>query len=244
MLDGWIMLGSYGSTSTRPASISALMSRSESSTRRGYRVCPRQGYVRGVPATWSVIVLAGGRSSRLGSDKVTATLDGRTVIDHVLAAIPSDVEVILVGPDPMGTGHSYRVTREPEPGSGPVAAIAAGLALTTTPLVAILAADMPFAGSLLPSLVAELAASPETVDGVLPLDPQGREQPLSAAYRTAAIERALAQLGNPAGQSVRALRAGLSPTRHPVTGDEYLLDIDTPDDLDAARRSVPVIRDA
>ena len=33
MLEGWTIAGSYGSSATRPESISALMSRSESSTR-------------------------------------------------------------------------------------------------------------------------------------------------------------------------------------------------------------------
>src|SRR6202043_195671 len=38
MLDGWISSGSYGSSLTRPDSISALMSRSERSTLATYRV--------------------------------------------------------------------------------------------------------------------------------------------------------------------------------------------------------------
>src|SRR5260370_40436356 len=38
MLDGWISSGAYGSSLTRPDSISALMSRSERSTLATYRV--------------------------------------------------------------------------------------------------------------------------------------------------------------------------------------------------------------
>ena len=37
MLDGWMSSGSYGSSLTRPDSISALMSRSERSTLATYR---------------------------------------------------------------------------------------------------------------------------------------------------------------------------------------------------------------
>ena len=196
-----------------------------------------------MPAVWTVIVLAGGRSSRLGTDKIQATLHDRRIIDHALADLPVDVPVVVVGPDPDGVGRDYVVTREPEPGTGPVAAIAAGLAATSTPLVAILAADMPFAGSLLAGLIDELAAAPSDIDAVIPTDADGREQPLCAAYRTQALARQLQLLGEPAGRSVRDLRAGLTAALRPVPTVDQLLDVDTPDDLEAARRSVPFNRD-
>ena len=55
MLLGWTMSGSHGSSRTRPDSISALMSRSESST--------ASGYPRG-PSRWGRRLPE--RSSRLG----------------------------------------------------------------------------------------------------------------------------------------------------------------------------------
>ncbi|KQZ77172.1 molybdenum cofactor guanylyltransferase [Sphingopyxis sp. Root214] len=45
-------------------------------------------------------VLAGGRSSRFGSDKALAMLDGRTLLDHALAALrPHCDAVVVVGRD-------------------------------------------------------------------------------------------------------------------------------------------------
>src|SRR3546814_13961187 len=41
-------------------------------------------------------VLAGGRSSRFGSDKALAMLDGRTLLDHAAAALGAHVETVVI----------------------------------------------------------------------------------------------------------------------------------------------------
>ena len=99
------------------------------------------------------------------------------------------------------------------------------------PVLAIVAADMPFAGSVLPTLIAELAATGPAVDAVIPVDDQEHEQPLAGAYRAAALSRALADLGRPEGRSVRDLRAGLSVRTRRIDDTVTLMDVDTPDDL-------------
>ena len=190
-------------------------------------------------AGWTAIVLAGGRSTRLGHDKARATLGGRSLLERALAAIPPEVPCILVGPSPANAlPPNVLLTREEPPGSGPVAALDAALRLVTTPVVAVLAVDMPFAGSLLGGLAARLIASPDDVEGLIPRDSDGRDQPLCAAYRTAVLARALAELGPTADSSVRSLVALLSVKAVDVEDPSLLSDVDTPDDLREARRSV------
>ncbi len=65
-------------------------------------------------------VLAGGRSSRFGSDKALAMLDGRTLLDHAVAALrPHCDAVIVVGRDDVADW--------PRPGMGPLGGIAGAL---------------------------------------------------------------------------------------------------------------------
>ena len=65
-------------------------------------------------------VLAGGRSSRFGSDKALAMLGGRTLLDHVLAALrPHCDTVVIVGRDDVADW--------PRPDMGPLAGIAGAL---------------------------------------------------------------------------------------------------------------------
>src|SRR5919112_4799604 len=99
-----------------------------------------------------VVVLAGGGSRRLGSDKLVADLDGRGVLeallDGVRAAAP-DAELVVVGPADRASAGALVVSEDP-PGGGPVAGLAAGLAAGTgvadDDLVALLGGGQPLGG--------------------------------------------------------------------------------------------------
>lgn len=70
-------------------------------------------------------VLAGGRSSRFGSDKALALLDGKPLIDHATAAItPYVQEVVICGRERPGFAG---IVDRPTPGQGPLGGINAAL---------------------------------------------------------------------------------------------------------------------
>lgn len=175
-------------------------------------------------------MLTGGASSRLGRDKATAVVAGRRMIDRVLAAIPADVPVIVVGPDP-GTTREVLVTREDPPGSGPACAIGAALPHVRTPVVAVLATDMPHGAAVVGDLLDALGPH----DGVVPVA-GGHRQPLNAVYRTSSLRRVEYR----AGMSMRAVLAGLDLVEVQA-GAARFVDIDTPADLEAVERSLSIM---
>jgi molybdopterin-guanine dinucleotide biosynthesis protein A len=185
---------------------------------------------------WSAVILTGGRSERFGRDKAGAVLGGRSLLRRVVDAVPGDVPVILVGPEPdADLGRAVHVAREDPPGGGPVAGVVAALPLVGTPIVVLLATDLPFLGDLPARLARDLAE--RDADAVLALDATGREQPLCGAYRTAALRASATALGGGHGAAMRALvaplrRANLPPL--PATVDPAM-DVDTPADLARAR---------
>ncbi len=65
-------------------------------------------------------VLAGGRSSRFGSDKALAVLDGRTLLDYALAALRPHCEAVIV----VGRGD---IADWPRPDMGPLGGLAGAL---------------------------------------------------------------------------------------------------------------------
>lgn len=184
---------------------------------------------------WDAVVLAGGRGSRLGGvDKAAVEVGGRTLLDHALEAVRGARRVVVVGPErPVpgwerpGPGSERPVpeivwTREEPPGGGPVAGLAAGIALVTAPRVVVLAVDQP---GVTAGTVARLVAVGKSA--VL-VDRDGREQWLTGVWRTGELRAALPE--DPRDRSVRSVVATLLPVR--VAGSpEETSDVDTPGDL-------------
>lgn len=181
-------------------------------------------------ARYDACILAGGLARRLGGhDKPGLRVSGRSLIESVAAAVPDAGKLVVVGPHRSGLPHAVFLREDP-PGSGPVPALRAGLAEVTAPLVALLAADLPFLSAGHVSALLD-AAQP----GAVLVDDGGREQWLAGAWRTAELARALAGYE---GRSLHGLLAPLAPVKLHLTGEPWF-DCDTMDDLRRARSGGP-----
>lgn len=139
------------------------------------------------------IVLAGGRSRRMGTAKAALDWHGSTLLHHTAALLGRTVSgpVVVVGAPgqelpvlPAGVA----VVTDPVAGRGPLQGIATGLATVaaTAGTAFVCATDLPL---LHPAFVRRvLAARTADVDVVLPVA-HGYPQPLAAAYRTALAPR-------------------------------------------------------
>ncbi|MFJ5017833.1 MULTISPECIES: NTP transferase domain-containing protein [Streptomyces] len=171
-------------------------------------------------APYDAVVLAGGGARRLGgADKPGVQVGGRALLDRVLAAC-ADAATTVVVADPRVTARPVRWAREEPAGGGPVAALGAGLRLTTAEYAVVLSADLPFLGAdTVHRLLAALRDG--DADGAMLTDDDGRDQPLVAAYRTASLRRALADLATGhAGHAGHSGHAGQGeqPGRGGLTG--------------------------
>jgi molybdopterin-guanine dinucleotide biosynthesis protein A len=180
------------------------------------------------PVDVTVVVLAGGTSRRFGADKLGARLRGSTVLETVVGSLPEPWPVVVVGPE-REVGRDVSWTREDPPGGGPLAGVAAGVALVRTPVVAVVAGDMPFAGPAVERLVGVLRTAPADVGAAVATDPGGFSNPLLAAYRTGAV-RAVLPVPS-AGRPAKLLLA-VPHVEVVVTGPAGR-DVDTPADLEA-----------
>ena len=99
------------------------------------------------PTSWSVIVLTGGASTRMGRDKATLTVEGQTLLERTLSGVPDAVPVFVSGPAVPLTRSGVQFTREDPPGGGPVAGVDAALTRVTTEVAVVLATDLPSSAS-------------------------------------------------------------------------------------------------
>lgn len=166
-----------------------------------------------------------------GVDKPALVVAGRALLDIALDACAAARTTVVVGPSrPVGRPVAW--AREEPAGSGPLAALDAGLRRLPADggTVTVLAADLPaVTPAAVGTLVATLEAADERVEGVVAADSSGRLQPLLAAYRRPALERAVEAVGDPRNRPMKDLVRRLAV----VTYDDAAsaADIDTPDDL-------------
>ena len=186
----------------------------------------------------SAIVLAGGRSSRFGRDKLAEAVGGRPLLDHAIEAVrPLASEVIVVrrpGDDsaPPGT----RVVHDPVAFEGPLVGLRAGLAEAQSDMVLVVAGDMPDPAPDVLALLCDALADP-TVEAAQLADGD-RPRPLPLALRRDVARRAADWLVAAGERRLRALPASLNglvlqeATWRPLDPDGLTLwDVDTPADL-------------
>ncbi|WP_199921586.1 molybdenum cofactor guanylyltransferase [Intrasporangium calvum] len=188
----------------------------------------------------AAVVLTGGASSRMGRHKPAIHVAGRAIVERVVGAV-GGWPLVVVGSGaavPEGT----RVLSEEPPGGGPVAGIAAGWAALTTgtdaaglapsgpDVVLVLAGDLPFLTR------AHLEALVAAADGSVAVTWSSTGPNwLCAAWPAELLRERLAAVGSPAGVSVRRL-LGDVPRVEVRDEADVATDVDTPEDLEAARR--------
>ncbi|WP_225219648.1 molybdenum cofactor guanylyltransferase [Arthrobacter gallicola] len=170
----------------------------------------------GTLPVFNAVVLAGGRSSRLGGvPKAGLILEGKTLLERTLDTVRQAGRVAVAGPAeledvlPAVPAQCFFVREEPA-FSGPAAAVGAAVdALcragaaedSVPPWTLVLACDMPGAAGAVQALLAEASSEPGT--SLMARDSSGALQPLAALYRTdelrGAVQSRSSVNGHPGG---------------------------------------------
>lgn len=197
-------------------------------------------------AQFDAVVLAGGQARRLGGgDKPALVVGGTALLTTVVsaAAAAGANRVVIVGPPRPalrlpGRGTSavpggLVIVREDPPGSGPVPALARGLAEARAGLVAVLAADLPFLRARdMRTLLAAVAGDRRPAAGAVLADQAGRPQWLVGCWRTEVLRRAIgAYRGTSLHGLLRPLRPAVISWRGPAGEPPPWLDCDTEQDI-------------
>ena len=135
------------------------------------------------------VVLAGGRSSRMGTPKAWLDWHGTTLLRRTCEVVGRGtggpiVVVRALDQDLPELPRAVRVVEDEHEGRGPMQGLLAGLAAVEAEVAFVAATDMPF---LHPRFVAAVCAGAgDGVDAAVP-HVGGFRQPLAAAYRTSLV---------------------------------------------------------
>jgi molybdopterin-guanine dinucleotide biosynthesis protein A len=138
----------------------------------------------------SGVVLAGGRSSRMGTPKAALEWHGSTLLYRtaaVLSRVVSGPVVVVAAPGQQlpRLPDGVAVVEDPVEGLGPMQGIASGLAAVADQATDafVCSTDLPFLHPAFVAAVLRLLGNSHEVDVALPVA-RGFRQPLAAGYRT------------------------------------------------------------
>lgn len=189
------------------------------------------------------MVLAGGRSSRMGQDKASLVLDGATLLARTVGALESVADEVVIVRSPRQSlplvqpRGSLVVVQDDVEGEGPLYGMGTGFEAASGPVVVVVGVDHPFLQPALLRLLVERVRA--GARWVLPIAGE-RPQPLCSAFALDAIEVIRAHLAA-GSRATMAVATDLGMVRLPE--EEWraadpegwsFVDVDTPEDFETA----------
>jgi len=198
------------------------------------------------------VVLAGGRSTRMGMDKALIVVDGETMLARQIRRLAARVERIIVSrgsgeggpapsdalpPDALPRGVRVDLVRDSRPGAaGPLAGVEAGLDALDGDRALFVAVDTPVVDL---ALVERLEAEAGSRAGAVPLW-HGRVQGTFAIYSRALLPLVREMLDRGDGRVHALARAdGVVPVVLDEGFEHVFRPLNTPGQLEAWRRERP-----
>jgi molybdenum cofactor guanylyltransferase len=144
----------------------------------------------------AAIILAGGKSTRLGRDKASQLLRGRSLLQRVIDRLDglADEYVVVKAPGqqlpPVFASRPITIVEDLYPGAGPLGGVYTGLSSMGTPRAFAVACDMPL---LQPKLLRSLLRLAPEHDAVIPLN-NALPEPLCAVYAASCLPAIKSQI--------------------------------------------------
>jgi molybdopterin-guanine dinucleotide biosynthesis protein A len=150
----------------------------------------------------TAIVLAGGKSSRMGTDKSRLPLGRESLITHILKQIePLFSEILISANEPQRFASTgFKVIFDRDQGKGPLMGIISAMVESKNDLNFVQACDIPDTNV---DLLAKMLSLADGFDAVVPQAGDGRYEPLFAVYRKSALKAMEHILENERGKVYR-----------------------------------------
>jgi len=127
------------------------------------------------------IILAGGKSSRMGTDKGFLLLNNKPFIQYSIDALkPLVSEIIIVSDDSKYDTFGLKRVNDITKNAGPVAGICSGLEVSKTEYNLILSCDIPLINS---EILQNLINNIDDVSQIIQIESHGKSMPLIAIYK-------------------------------------------------------------
>ena len=172
-------------------------------------------------------ILAGGQSRRMGTDKSRLKIENETFTERIYKTLLELTDTITV----------VRAQQDIYPNWGALGGLHAALSACESEWALVVACDLPFVTA---ELFKHLASLRTDHDAVVPLQSDGRPQPLAAFYRTQPCRARATELIETGHRRPLDLLELVNTRWVPFTeltnldqAEKFFVNINTPDDYDA-----------
>jgi len=183
------------------------------------------------------IILAGGKSSRMGSDKGFLSLNGSSFMSHIIKAVqPWVTNVLIVSNNSDYDVFNLKRVEDILEDSGPLAGLYSGLLHSETEHNLIVSCDVPLLNGV---ILKKLIEAFDTETDIVQLQSQGRTMPLVAMYKKQCMHQCL-ELLERGERRLRVLAEGLNTKTIILDSelDKYVKNINTIDQYTALTHEV------
>lgn len=176
------------------------------------------------------IILSGGKSTRMGTDKGFLMFENKPFIQHSIDALkPVVSEIVIVSNNPNYDTFGFKRVEDIIENAGPVAGIYSGLKHSKTEYNLILSCDIPLISS---KVLEKLIDAIDGVSDIIQIESNGKKMPLIALYKKQ-CETTFLKLLN---EGERKLQYAISQckvktVRLSIEDELFTRNINTPDEL-------------
>jgi molybdopterin-guanine dinucleotide biosynthesis protein A len=135
----------------------------------------------------TAIILAGGKSSRIGSDKWKLTINGQTMLEHICKQLFSTFSQVIISTAEIEkySFSGFEVVIDKTRGQGPLMGIASALEASSNEINFVVACDIPYIEM---NCVRRMLTEARGADIVIPITGNKKLEPLFAVYRKSALD--------------------------------------------------------
>lgn len=179
-------------------------------------------------------VMAGGKSSRMGKDKLLIRMEGETLVERTARELAGGFDTVLLC---VAEAGKYETCAEPVEDvfrdCGPLGGLHAALLRTRDEGVFVCAGDMPFISA---EAALKVVAACGEAEACVPVGADGRPEPLFAYYKKVLAPRAekLLREGKRSMRSLLDISRVKSVPAASLGGPRLLENLNTPEDAAAA----------
>lgn len=126
------------------------------------------------------VILAGGKNSRMGSDKGMLEVEGKKIVERIVEVVrPFVQEVIIISNGTNYDNFGYAVYKDIIKDAGPMGGIHTALQNSKTDKILVVSCDMPFISK---EVILPLITMANAAEVILPEHGDGHTEPLCAVY--------------------------------------------------------------